>query len=46
MWRDAELGLAHDDECRDVEEGIGGQIVKIDPVIIHDAANERVEGKP
>ena len=24
VWRDAEKGLAHDDECRDVEEGIGG----------------------
>ena len=46
MWRDAEKSLAHDNECRDVEEGIGGQIVKIDPVILHDAANKRVEGKP
>ena len=46
MWRDAEKSLAHDNECRHVDEGIWGQIVKIDPVIIHDAANEWVEGKP
>ena len=37
---------AHDDECRDVEEGIGGYIMKIDPVVVHKAANEWVEGKP
>ena len=49
MWRDAEKGLAHNNESRDIEEGIRGQIVQIDPIIIHPAeeiGDERVERKP
>ena len=41
-----EKGLAHDDERRDIEEGVGGKIMKIDPIVIHDSPNEQVEGKP
>ena len=43
---DAEEGLAHDNEHQDIEEGVRGKIVKIDPIVIHDSPNERVKGKP
>ena len=46
MRRNPEKGLAHDDECRDIEERIGGKIMKIDPIVIHDSMNKWVKGKP
>ena len=45
MGLDAEEGLAHDDKPRDVEDEIGGQIMKIQPVLEHEPADKRVEGK-
>ena len=42
---DAEEGLAHDDKRRDVEDEIGGQIVKVQPVVEHEPTDKRVEGK-
>ena len=42
---DAEEGLAHDDKRQDVEYEIGGQIVKIQPVVEHEPADKWVEGK-
>ena len=43
MWRDVEEGLTHDDKRRDVEEGIGGQIMEVQPIVEHESANEWVE---
>ena len=36
MGLDAEEGLAHDDEHRDVEDGIRGQIVEIQAIVEHE----------
>ena len=33
MGPDAEEGLAHDDKRRDVEDEVGGQIMKIQPIV-------------
>ena len=46
MGAGAEESLAHDDKCRDVEDEIWGQIMKFQPVIEHEAADEWMEGKP
>ena len=43
MGPDAEEGLAHDDKHRDVEDEIGGQIMKIQPVLEHEPADKRVK---
>ena len=40
---DAEEGLAHDNECRDVEDRVGGQIVEVQPVVKQQSADKRVE---
>ena len=45
MGPDAEEGLAHDDKRRDVEDEIGGQIMKIQPVVEHEPVDKWVEGK-
>ena len=45
MGLDAEEVLAHDDKRRDVEDEIGGQIMKIQPVVEHESVDKRVEGK-
>ena len=45
VWGDVEEGLTHDDERRDVEEGIRGQIVEILPVIVHKTSDKGVQGK-
>ena len=45
MGPDAEEGLAHDDKHRDVEDEIGGQIMKIQPVVEHEPTDKRVKGK-
>ena len=45
MGPDAKEGLAHDDERRDVEDEIGGQIMKIQPIVEHEPADKWVEGK-
>ena len=42
---DAEEGLAHNDKRRDVEDEIGGQIVKVQPVVEHEPTDKQVEGK-
>ena len=41
-----EKGLAHDDERRDIEKRVGGKIMKINPIVIHDSTYKWVEGKP
>ena len=46
MGADAEESLAHDDECRDVEDEIWGQIMKVQPILEHEAIDEWMEGKP
>ena len=46
MGPDAEESLAHDDERRYVEDEIWGQIMKVQPVIEHEAADKWMEGKP
>ena len=46
MGPDAEESLAHDDERRDVEDEIRGQIMKNQPIIEHKATDEWMEGKP
>ena len=43
MRWDAEEGLTHDNKCRDVENGVGGQIVEVQPVVEHESADEWVE---
>ena len=46
VWGDTEKCLTHDDERRDVEEGIQGQIVEIQPVKVHETSDEGMEGEP
>ena len=41
-----EESLAHDDERRDVEDEVRGQIMKVQPIIEHEAADKWMEGKP
>ena len=43
MGLDAEEGLAHDDERRDVEDEVRGQIVEIQAVIKHEPPDEGME---
>ena len=45
MRLDAEEGLAYDNERRDVEDKIRGQIMKIQPVVEHKPADEGMEWK-
>ena len=46
MRIDAEEGLAYDNERRDVEDKVLGQIVEIQAIVEHQSADERVEWKP
>ena len=46
MRLDAEESLAHDDERRDVEDEVRGQIMEVQPIIEHEAADKWMEGKP
>ena len=43
MGLDAEEGLAHDDERRDVEDEIWGQIMEIQAVVEHEPRDKGVE---
>ena len=43
---DAEKGLAQDNERRNVEDEIRGQIMNVQPIIEHKATDEWMEGKP
>ena len=43
---DTEECFTHDDERRDVEEGIRGQIMEIQPIVKHETSDEVMEGKP
>ena len=43
MRWDVEEGLAHDNKCRDVEDGVGGQVVEVQPVLEHKSVDEQVE---
>ena len=43
MGLDAEEGLAHDDERRDVEDEIRGQIMEIQAVVEHEPPDKWVE---
>ena len=45
MELDAEEGLAHDNKRRDIEDEIGGQIMKIQSIVEHEPADKRVERK-
>ena len=44
-WGDAEESLTHDNKCRDIEDGVEGLIVEVQPVVEHDSADKRVERK-
>ena len=46
MGPDAEESLTHDDERRNVEDEVRGQIMKLQPVVKHKTADEWVERKP
>ena len=43
---DAEEGLAHDDERRDVEDEVQGQIMKVQPIVEHETTDEWMKGNP
>ena len=45
MRLDAEEGLAHNDERRDVEDEVRGQIVEGQAIIEHEPPDERVKRK-
>ena len=45
MWGDAVEGLTHDDERRDVKDGIRSQIMEIEPVIEHKPSNKGIKAK-
>ena len=45
MRLDAEEGLAHDDEHRDVEDEVRGQIVEVQVVLEHEPPDEQVKRK-
>ena len=46
MGPDAEESLTHDDERRNVEDEIRGQIMEVQPVVEHETMDEWMEGKP
>ena len=46
MGPDAEESLTHDDERRNVEDEVRGQIMKVQPVVEHKTMDEWMEGKP
>ena len=46
MGPDAEESLTHDDEHRNVEDEVRGQIMEVQPVVEHDTTDEWMEGKP
>ena len=46
MWSDLQEGLTDDDEGRDVEEGIRGQIMEIQLVVVHETSDEGMKGEP
>ena len=46
MGADAEESLTHDDEHRNVEEEVWGQIMEVKPVVEHETTDEWMEGKP
>ena len=46
MGPDAEVGLTHDDERRNVEDEVRGQIMKVQPIVEHETTDEWMEGKP
>ena len=43
MRWDAKEGLTHDNKCRDIEDGVGGQIMEVQPVVEHKSMDELVE---
>ena len=45
MGADAKESLAHDDECRDVEDEVRGQIMEIQAIVEHEPPDEWVERK-
>ena len=45
VWGDAEEGFAHDDERRDVKDGIRSQIMEIEPVEEHKPSNKGIKTK-
>ena len=45
VWGDAEEGLRHDDERRDVKDGIWSQIMEIEPVIERKPSNKGIKTK-
>ena len=46
MGPDAEESLTHDDERRNVEDEVRGQIMEVQPVVEHETAGEWMKGKP
>ena len=45
MWGDVEKSLAHDNERRDMEDGVWSQIMKIQPIIEHEPPHKGGEGE-
>ena len=45
MWGDVEKSLAHDNERRDMEDGVWSQIMKVQPIIKHEPPHKGVEGE-
>ena len=46
MGPDAEESLTHDDERRNDEDEVGGQIMEVQPVVEHETTDGWMEGKP
>ena len=46
MGPDVEESLTHDDERRNVEVEVQGQIMEVQPLVEHETTNEWMEGKP
>ena len=45
MWVDVEKSLAHNDERRDMEDGVWSQIMQIQAVIEHEPPHKGIEGE-
>ena len=46
MRLDAEESLTYNDEHRNVEDEVRGQIMKVQPVVEHETTDEWMKGKP
>ena len=46
MGWDAEKGLAHNYECGDIKDEVGGEVMEVQSIVKHQSTNKWVEGKP